>query len=52
MLEAAKAAGAAAVASIVDRRNVAMLRLNQSLGGKVDEIDDDPDHCRCIIGLG
>lgn len=51
MLEAETAAGAAAVASIVDRRNLAMLRLNETFGAHSDDIDDDPNNIRCIIGL-
>lgn len=46
----ARASGAIAVASIVHRRNAAMINLNRKLGAVVEEIPDDPDHCRCIIG--
>lgn len=52
MLEAARAAGAVAVSSIVDRRNVPMMRLNETLGGVVEDMPDDPNHCRCVIPLG
>jgi GNAT superfamily N-acetyltransferase len=46
----AKVAGAVAVSSIVHRRNTAMISLNRQLGAVVEEIPDDRDHCRCLIG--
>ena len=50
VLAEAKAAGAVAVASVVHRENSAMIQLNRNLGAVVEDIYDDPDHCRCVIG--
>lgn len=50
VIAAAKDAGAMAVASIVHRSNTAMISLNRQLGAIVEEIPDDRDHCRCMIG--
>jgi len=50
VIDTARAAGAAAVTSRVDRRNVRMLALNELVGGVVDQ-GDDPDNCICVISL-
>jgi hypothetical protein len=49
-LARARAAGAVAVASIVDRRNVAMIELNKRLGAVVGD-GDDPEDCVCYVSL-
>ena len=46
----ATVAGAVAVSSIVHRKNTAMISLNRQFGAVVEEIPDDRDHCRCLIG--
>lgn len=51
VLEAARLAGAVAVSSIVDRRNIAMLRLNEALGARIEYREDEPDTCYCFITL-
>ncbi len=51
MKDAARAAGAAAISSLVDQRNHAMIGLNKAAGAVVEWIVDDPDHVRCIVPL-
>jgi ribosomal protein S18 acetylase RimI-like enzyme len=51
MIDAARAAGAVAISSTVDRRNHGMIALNRSLGALVERIPDDPDNVRCIVAL-
>ena len=50
MISGASVAGAVAVSSVVHRDNTAMINLNRRLGAVVEEIPDDGDHCRCVIG--
>jgi hypothetical protein len=49
-IERAKTAGAVAVASIVDRRNVAMIELNKRVGAVIGDADDPAD-CTCFVSL-
>ena len=51
MKDAARAAGAAAISSLVDQRNRAMIELNKAAGAVVERIVDDPDYVRCIVPL-
>jgi GNAT superfamily N-acetyltransferase len=50
MIAGASVVGAVAVSSVVHRDNTAMINLNRQLGAVVEEIPDDGDHCRCVIG--
>jgi GNAT superfamily N-acetyltransferase len=51
VLGRARQSGAIAVVSVVHWDNDPMIELNVQLGANIEQIDDDTDHCLCVIPL-
>lgn len=52
VLSEARAAGAAAVVSMVHWDNEAMVELNVRFSANIERIEGDAEYCRCVIPLG